>query len=175
MLPTRLIVAYGAEEVGQRLLRRRLIDSQHGCWLWTGAKQSSGYGVITLRKGGPRTQYTVHRLAAMLWGDVAADCQDDILHTCDRRECFNPDHLYQGNDVQNMRDALERGRHRFEAHCGERNGQAKLTPEVVQVARLAHDGGARVALLSRVFGVTYSAMWQVVRGKTWKHTEGRAA
>lgn len=91
----------------RRLLKKRLITAKD-CWEWTGARNRHGYGVIRVggRAGGT---VLVHRLAASVYLDY--DLQDPaVLHTCDNPPCFNPDHLYVGDQADNMRDAYSRGR-----------------------------------------------------------------
>jgi len=58
------------------------------CWLWTGAKQSQGYGVIW-RTGGVKL---VHRLSYELCkGPLKRGLELD--HLCRNRACYNPEHL----------------------------------------------------------------------------------
>lgn len=69
------------------LLRKREIDPEKGCWLYTGAL-IAGYGVYC-------REY-VHRLAVMNWGDYfGRDVEDGehVHHRCSVPKCFNPEHL----------------------------------------------------------------------------------
>lgn len=59
-----------------------------GCWLWTGALTSRGYGSLTLRKRG----YLAHRVAyALEHGPIPPDLTVD--HRCLNTACVNPSHL----------------------------------------------------------------------------------
>lgn len=59
-----------------------------GCWQWTGAVQSKGYGSIG--QGG-RT-FLTHRVAyELLVGEIPTDRQID--HLCRNKRCCNPAHL----------------------------------------------------------------------------------
>lgn len=60
-----------------------------GCWLWTGALQSAGYGVFNLSG---RVRYA-HRLAVADAGNVAYDATETVHHKCHVRRCVNPAHL----------------------------------------------------------------------------------
>lgn len=75
------------------------------CWEWTGKTQNNGYGRFRIGKytsKSHRVSYRVHI------GDI--DSKMSVLHKCDNRKCINPSHLYQGDGLQNMADAIERNR-----------------------------------------------------------------
>ena len=77
-----------------------------GCWLWTGnIMVSGGYGRIPKRPKHLRA----HRVSyEQNVGSIPKDKQ--VLHHCDTPSCVNPAHLYLGDDVDNKRDMVARGR-----------------------------------------------------------------
>jgi hypothetical protein len=98
------------EWLKKKLLARRSIEDRGyitPCWIWTGAKTDRGYGNI-LRY---YKSYRVHRLAAKLW--LANFIESlKVLHKCDIPLCFNPDHLFQGTQKDNVYDSISKGRHK---------------------------------------------------------------
>jgi hypothetical protein len=68
-----------------------------GCWLWTGAKSTNGYGRI--RIGG--VQVGAHRVGyEILVGPIAEGMQLD--HRCRVRLCVNPGHLEVVTNRENV-------------------------------------------------------------------------
>ncbi len=112
------------EELKELLLLRRTI-TESGCWEWTGARHTGGYGL--LRAGKPEgvrlAMVGVHRIAALLWLDIPLDTSLLILHRCDNPPCFNPDHLFTGTQSDNIQDAIRKGRphlaylRKTQTHC----------------------------------------------------------
>ena len=87
------------------------VDKTEGCWLWTGALESNGYGRFSLHLDGEPRRWGVHALAYTLtYGFVPEGHQ--VNHTCGNRACVNPDHLYSGTQSMNMVDSIEHGTHR---------------------------------------------------------------
>ena len=78
-------------------LAARLLShaTQEGrCWVWEGAIQRNGYGVIgigSLTDGSRRMEY-VHRVSYSLFvGPIPEGLQID--HLCSNKRCLQPDHL----------------------------------------------------------------------------------
>jgi HNH endonuclease len=80
-----------------------------GCWVWIGAVNNKGYGVIGT---GPHTTITAHRAAWILTHGAIPHglC---VLHRCDTRHCVRPDHLFLGTIRDNNHDMMRKGRDRF--------------------------------------------------------------
>jgi hypothetical protein len=125
------------EEVWAVLLDRRRIDERTECWLYTGGRDESGYGYISLRgrdTGAHRASYIIRR------GDVPADLE--VCHRCDNPPCFNPDHLFLGTHAENVADmaAKKRGRK-----------PRKLTSADVEAIRVSDERGVDLA---RRYGIS---------------------
>lgn len=73
---------------------------QSTCWNWCGRKDAAGYGQIY--------KWGAHRISAALF--IGPSQGQYTLHKCDNPSCVNPSHLYYGNQRQNTRDAIDRGR-----------------------------------------------------------------
>ena len=73
------------------------IESDGDCWVWTGARMKSGYGVAS-RTGGSRLahrfSYTYHR----------AEIPDGLMldHLCMNKSCINPWHLEPVTNAVNL-------------------------------------------------------------------------
>lgn len=95
----------------QSIVRRRL----KGCWLWPGARNHGGYGVMRYRGKTRR----VHRVSAHLFLGFDLDGSVKVLHRCDNPSCFNPSHLFDGTQKDNIADARAKGRlwNQSMTHC----------------------------------------------------------
>lgn len=82
----------------REILESRRFISETGCWEWTGAAASTGYGRI----GG--SDY-VHRVSHETYkGPIPEGHQVD--HLCRNRICFNPQHLEAVTQEENLRRQL---------------------------------------------------------------------
>ena len=80
-------------------------DRTPGCWLWTGAADQHGYGVI-------KVDGAMRRVTRVVWSDAHGAIPDglSVLHACDNPPCIRPDHLMLGTQRANVRDALNKRR-----------------------------------------------------------------
>ena len=82
-------------------------DDPAACWPWLRSCDSKGYGQINYQGRLLR----VHRVVFMLtFGDLGDS--EEVLHSCDNPRCCTPRHLSKGSHANNMRDMLNKGRHR---------------------------------------------------------------
>lgn len=168
-------------------------SSPIGCWLWTAALVSNGYGRFSVG----RKTMLAHRVSLLGAGAVIPDGMM-VCHRCDVRNCVNPEHLFVATQQENMDDCKQKGRtakgiatgrythpertargdrHGFRLHpeCaprGEHNGNSKLTADDVKNIRsLYRSGDFTQKQLGKRYGVTQVMVSAIVLNKFWKQVE----
>lgn len=140
------------------------IDESTGCWHYTGWKNAAGYGMYSHREDGRVKHKLVHRL---VWEHFNGEIQDGlwVLHSCDVRDCCNPDHLRLGTHSDNVADIINRNR----IPRGEDCHIAVLSESEVMEIRRMWDQGQSISGIARKFQVSRWAIYQIGRRNTWKH------
>jgi hypothetical protein len=82
------------------------INKTPECWLWTAAKNPSGYGRFSF-KG--KLKYP-HRLMFESATGKKIPPKMEIAHKCDNPSCVNPNHLFLATRLENTRDCIQKGR-----------------------------------------------------------------
>ncbi|HBD93398.1 MAG TPA: HNH endonuclease [Spirochaetia bacterium] len=138
------------------------INKNTGCWEWT-KSTSKGYGHLGIRG----KFYQAHRL---MWIITNGEIKDGLFvcHKCDNRLCINPDHLFLGTNLDNINDAIEKGKWQHQPK-GEKNGNAKLTKN--QVLNIKHlvSNGIPTKTISEKFNISQRHVQYIAKNKTWKH------
>lgn len=137
-----------------------------GCWEWTGAVKSNGYGHLGIKY----QTFLAHRVA---WTLAYGPIPDSLVvcHKCDNRLCCRPDHLFLGTIADNQHDMFSKGRGRIGIGPGELNEQAKLTASEVQTIRAMHAAGTHTqSALAAMFGVGRTTITMIVNRKNWRDT-----
>ena|SRR3990167_1111108 len=116
MLPERVLSRHRAGFEGRtpRTLAERFWEKVEKipfttCWIWTGPMTRDGYGKINVWTDTRRwVTVRAHRIAFFLERGRLPEPQG--LHTCDMPLCVNPDHVIDGDNTENMRQMVARGR-----------------------------------------------------------------
>lgn len=95
-------------------LRKSIEVHDDGCWIWTGGKQSMGYGWVYIPKLGMRL---AHRFTyATLIGPIPEGLELD--HLCRVPTCVNPEHLEPVTHRENvLRGQSPTAIHAAKTHC----------------------------------------------------------
>lgn len=111
------------------------VDQSEGpdsCWPWLGGDNGDGYGRFKRDK---KTYYSHRESYEIANGPIPDGLY--VLHKCDNRPCCNPRHLFLGTHLENIADAVAKGRNAK----GERNGHAKFSDEIVAQVIAAYKPG----------------------------------
>lgn len=140
-------------------IRENSSYAPNGCINWVGAKNSHGYGRITI---GHAKSVSAHRAAYAIRNGLGFQFEGVICHRCDNRACINSEHLFLGTVADNNRDMLEKGR----SARGERMGRSNLTEAKILAIRSDPRSTYKIAV---AYGVTQSSIWAIKKRKNWKH------
>lgn len=134
------------------------------CWLWPGATNSRGYGVIGCSIPRRRMRY-VHRVSYEHFHGPIPEGME-ILHSCDTRNCVNPEHLSVGTHAENVAEQVERDRVR---KGRDMYWSVKLTEQDVRDIRAMKRPGVSNRKIAEMYGVSTSQIEFIIARKRWKH------
>jgi hypothetical protein len=146
-------------------MSRVVIDKSSGCWLFTGAKNEAGYGIVGNGGRGAGND-RAHRITFRHHkGDIPEGIF--VCHTCDTPACCNPDHLFLGTNKENHEDMVNKSRHIYPPYKpGQSNGNSKLTEEIAKYIKYSEKNAAELA---RELNIPYGTVSNVKRKRTWNH------
>lgn len=138
------------------------VEKTDTCWLWKTALVHDGYGrFMNYDQKGERAHRASYR---MFVGEIPKGMF--VMHTCDVRNCVNPDHLRVGTHTDNMRDKKEKNR-TYKAN-GTTNHFSKLTDsDVLAIRKLAKNQTHQS--IADQFNVSQPTVTDIVNRRTWKH------
>lgn len=142
-------------------------EPNSGCWLWIGALNDSGYGVIQMARPRPLGESAfvrAHRLSyEMHNGPITEELH--VLHSCDLPCCVNPDHLFLGTDQDNSDDKMRKGRDRKDPRRGITHGMTRLSEDQVREIRACRD---RLIDISEQYGISISHAHRIKTRQSWR-------
>lgn len=140
------------------------------CWE-ASRRTSAGYGRIWVY---PKEQLA-HRISWILTnGEIPKGME--VCHKCDNPPCCNPNHLFLGTHLDNMRDSKNKGRnsHGPILH-GTKHPLSKLTDEDIAEIRKCYVPTPRkksdnnLPALAKRYGVAKSLIHRIVTNQSWTH------
>lgn len=96
-------------DVFTRLLSKIEVNETTDCWEFQGATNNIGYGMIR----DENKMRTAHRVSYEKHNDITIPIGMCVCHKCDNPKCVNPSHLWLGTMKQNIREMIDKGRHKF--------------------------------------------------------------
>ncbi len=143
------------------------VRKTESCWLWEGhINPGTGYGRVGIFYKSwmaHRLSYAIHHLKHP--GELS------VCHSCDNPPCVNPEHLWLGSTLDNVQDAIRKGRRPIRK--GEELRQSKLTEVTVKEIRARysetkskHHWGA--VALAKKYGVSITTITRAATGEQWR-------
>lgn len=152
---------YSAKQI-ERFWNNVKLGGQDECWPWQRSTHSNGYGQVGMTVKGIGRLLKAHKVAWEISNDLRIPPGVRASHTCNERLCCNPRHV-----ILSTPDPDEQDEKKKKAR-GQDHGMSKLTDAQVRTIKYQ-----MVNLTTRQIadftGVTYHAIWDIRRGKTWAH------
>ena len=158
----------------ERFLKKVFKDPSSDCWLWTGYKNGSGYGIV----GRSHKTFLAHRYSYEKHnGEIPRGIL--VCHKCDTPACVNPDHLFLGTYKDNAQDCSIKGRNnkpKGKNHWSktrpedivreENHGMAKLDRD--KVIAIFRDNRYNYEI-AKDYGVNTSCIQKIKSRINWRH------
>jgi hypothetical protein len=144
----------------ERFYEKFLVRPKTRCWIWIGSRNKRNYGQMSTRRGcspvhASRVSWGLH------YGEIPRGMF--VLHRCDNPPCVNPEHLFVGNQKENVADMLRKRR----GLVGQKNGQAKLN--VDEVLAIREMSGKSQQQIAQQFGINQQQVSKIRLRKRWAH------
>jgi len=161
---------HGTTDLKTKTILDRFMDKVEmipdcGCWIWMGSLDASGrkstrrYG--TMFYNGKREQ--AHRVSWEIYnGQIPKHML--VLHRCDTPSCVNPNHLFIGTHLDNMKDCINKNRR--VNHIGTLNGHAKLSADDIMKIKMDNRTPKEIA---HTYNMSRNHIYKILNGNVWKH------
>lgn len=147
------------------------VRGENECWEWKGAIDRLGYGnfsSVIVNPGTGRLQDKAHRISWILtYGNIPDKIC--VCHKCDNRKCVNPNHLFLGTQIDNIKDMVQKGRQG--GAKGSQNGSSKLKEHQIVEIRQKLETGLSCCAIAKEYGVSNQLINRIKQNQCWTHVE----
>lgn len=140
---------------------------ESGCWINTAGLRKDGYCNFPING----KQKLAHRVMYELKNGEIKDKEKIVCHTCDNRQCCNPEHIYLGTHSLNALDRQKRNSNSLQN--GEKNRNSKLSDKDILDIRMQLQCGNNKKDLSKKYNVTFEYLKRIARGAVRQITDVR--
>ena len=149
--------------VAERMATKTRRTTPDDCWMWTGSKDTAGYGHIRIDG---RLRRATHVVLGLTGAPLPRE-SEVVMHSCDHPACVNPSHLSLGTKKSNAADMKAKGRKEWPKH--EAHPMAKLTTnQVAEIRSIYGQGKPTFTALAERFGVNRCTVSRIVKNQGWR-------
>jgi len=139
------------------------ISDENNCWEWKAFKNAKGYGQTKI--GGRSGKLILsHRLSWVInFGEIPEGLH--VCHKCDNPSCVNPNHLFLGTNLDNIKDRVSKGRsHRIWLKVDrEKQPRCKITnKQIIEIIELKKSKIPALEI-SKIFNVNVSHIYRLIK------------
>lgn len=149
-------------------LRERLMHytskDENGCWIWQGAINTQGYGHMSYKgRLGLASRWSYEVFVQEIPPKM------NVLHKCDVPKCINPNHLFLGSQLDNVRDAIAKGRMVYRK--GEGHPNSMINDDIAKniINKLA--SGLDATSIAKHLDISRHIVYSIKYGKAWQHIQ----
>jgi hypothetical protein len=136
----------------QRFWEKVNKNTSNGCWEWTAGRYATGYGAFSYNGKSVKA----HRLSAEMSGMILDNFY--VCHKCDNRLCVNPEHLFLGTHLDNVRDMYNKKRnHKYKERTLSENDVRSIRNDSRLMKEIADD-----------YNVSFNVVREIKRYRTYK-------
>lgn len=132
------------------LSKYQVITNDNSCYGWNGSHDAYGYGRVSIKSKwlkAHRVSYEINK------GEIPLGLC--VCHTCNNRECTNPNHLYVGTPLDNNNDTIKSGRRKYK--------QFAIHVKDWKTVMDMKSSGISQSKIGKVFNVSQSAVSRLIR------------
>ena len=150
--------------------KKKSIDE---CWEWNSYKSSGGYGGFYLHN----KQMKAHRVSWIIHNGPIPETDSNgnricVCHKCDNPSCVNPNHLFLGTDLDNMKDRDNKGRRIPFRPIGNKNGNAVIDIQTIKLAEQMLNDGAKNIDVAKSLNISEALTSNIKNGDHWSQRQG---